>query len=232
MLQEKQFRRDIAQKASINEILRGAFEQAEDGTTLLNAGNRQIKRVNILATVVEKNDALEDRKEAVVDDGTGQIRLRFFDNEAVLDKLAVGDFVAIIGKPRHYSGETYIVPEVLKPVNNARWGEVRRLELQVNAKRAADNPAGNEKSAKAITEKNKVALQDISLDEMDAVSKGKIELYRIIKELDTGRGADISGVASKFAEKFSGGNAELLIREMTKAGDLFEVLPGRLKVLE
>jgi len=29
-----------------------------------------------------------------------------------------------------------------------------------------------------------------------------------------------------------GNNAELLIREMIKNGDLFEVLPGRLKVLE
>ncbi len=234
MLQEKQFRRDIAQKAGINEILRGAFEATEDGTTVLNTGNRQIKRVNILATVVAKNDSTETAgwKDAVVDDGTGQIRLRFFDNEAMLKKLTVGDFTAIIGRPRHYSGETYVAPEVLKPVNNAKWADVRRLELLMQAN--AQNNAGNEKivGKAAAAGKNVESLQDRQFDGQDYVSKGKIELYRIIKELDTGRGADISAVASKFTEKFGGGNAELLIKEMTKAGDLFEVLPGRLKVLE
>ncbi|MBI2141275.1 hypothetical protein HYU16_02520 [Candidatus Woesearchaeota archaeon] len=232
MLQEKQFKRDAAQKASINEILQGAFELAEDGTTVLNTGNRQIKRVNILATVVAKNESQEGEgwEDAVVDDGTGQIRLRFFDNEAMLKKLAVGDFTAIIGRPRHYGGETYIAPEVLKPANNVKWAEVRKLELLMQAK--AQSYAGNEKTVVKAAGKNREGMQDRDLDGIDYVSKGKIEIYRIIKELDTGRGADISAVAIKFTEKFSGGNAELLISEMTKAGDLFEVLPGRLKVLE
>ncbi len=233
MLQEKQFKREVAQKASINEILRGAFEQAENGTTVLNTGNRQIKRVNILATVVAKSDSPEGEgwKDAVVDDGTGQIRLRFFDNETVLTvlkKLAVGDFAAIIGRPRHYGGETYIVPEVLKPVNNAKWADARRLELLMQAN--AQNNAGNEKTVvkAAAAGKNMEDLQDRHLDGQDYVSKEKVEIYRIIKSLDSGRGADTAEVISKAGSR----DAERLIREMLKLGDLFEALPGRLKVLE
>lgn len=227
--QEKQFKRDVAQKGSISEILRGTFEATEDGSTALNTGNRQIKRVNILATAVAKNDSGEGRKDAVVDDGTGQIRLRFFDNETMLKNLEVGDFMAIIGRPRHYSGETYIVPEIMKNVNDVKWAEVRRLELQailINARSAAGSGEAAQKSAAKAEKVMEDELQ------MDAVSKGKVELYRIIKELDTGRGADISTVANTFTEKSGSGNAEQMIREMMKAGDLFEVLPGRLKVLE
>lgn len=220
--QERQFKRDVAQKASVSEILQGTFEAAEDGTTVLSTGRQQIKRTNILATVVAKNDTVEGRKDAVVDDGTGQIRLRFFDNEAMLKKLEVGDFTTIIGRPRQYGGETYIVPEIMKNVNDVKWAEVRKLEIQA-IRINAQSTAGSEESAEETVEEE---LQ------MDAVSKGKVELYRIIKELDTGRGADISAVANRFTEKSGSGNAEQMIREMLKAGDLFEVLPGRLKVLE
>ncbi len=232
MLQEKQFKRDVAQKISVIKILSGNFEQAEDGATALNANDGLVKRVNLLATIVTKNDAgegMEGQKDAVVDDGTGQIRLRFFDNETMLKRLGVGDFVAIIGRPRRYGVETYIVSEILKTVNDVKWAEVRRLELQINAQKGA----GNEKLVENRVEKNEKDDRNLLLGGWsDTISKAKIELYSLIKELDAGRGADISSVVNKFNNKFNDGNAELLIREMIKSGDLFEVLPGRLKVLE
>ncbi|MBI2175927.1 hypothetical protein HYU40_01070 [Candidatus Woesearchaeota archaeon] len=215
MLQEKQYRREVAKKASIAGILSGEFLESEDGTTALNANGVQIKRVNILATIVNKTEIGEAYKSMVADDGTGQIKLQVFDDaQQLFGKAEVGDFALIIGKPRAYGSERYIAPELIKVLKDTKWAEARKLELKTQQ---AQTAAANENA----TKDKKTQLPD------DMVSKGKVEVYQAVKELDKGRGADMTEVAAK-----CGNNAEALIKEMTKAGDLFEVSPGRLKVLE
>ena len=218
MLQEKQFKREAAQKFSAGEILKGEFTETGDGALAMSIAGRPVRRVNMLATVVDKDSSeSQSYKSLVVDDGTAQIRLRLFDTDAPLfEKLEVGDFAIIIGKPRRYGNEVYITPEILKHLNNVKWAEVRRLELAaLREQKAALNSNGSEVAA-------------VEEELADAVGKDKQQVYRIVKELDTGRGADLSEVAIKCGV----GNAELIIRDMLKNGDLFEVLPGRLKVLE
>lgn len=216
MLQEKQYRREIAQKASIAGILSGDFVEAEDGTTALNINGLQIKRANILATIVDKTEAGEAYKSMVADDGTGQIKLRFFDDaQQLFGKMEVGDFALIIGKPRHYGSERYIAPELIKALKDVRWAEVRKLELKAQQTQVRE--------AKESVTKDKTS----QLPNNDVVSKAKVEVYQAVKELDKGGGADVTDVVVK-----CGSNAEALIKEMTKAGDLFEVSPGKLKALE
>lgn len=217
MLQEKQYRREVAQKTSVAEILKGGFMETEDGAATLSVNGRQIKRANILATIVDKADTGGAYKSMVADDGTGQIRLRLFDSESNLfERPAVGDFVMIIGKPRHYGGERYIAPELIKPLHDVKWAEVRKLELRL---------AMNKQPTTAAAIKDK--KNENEMDE-NAASRDKVEVYKIVKELDTGRGADATEVAMKCGSS----NADALIKEMIKAGDLFEVSPGKLKVLE
>ena len=216
MLQEKQFKREAAKKFSAGEILKGEFIETREGAIAMSIAGMPVRRVNMLAVVVDK-DSSQSYKSLVVDDGTAQIRLRLFDTDAPLfEKLEVGDFAIIIGKPRLYGSEVYITPEILKPLNNMKWAEARKLELVLQRGRTVASKANNGEAAAAEEELT------------DAVGKDKLQVYKIVKELDTGRGADLSEVAIK-----SGlGNAELVIRDMLKNGDLFEVLPGRLKVLE
>ena len=217
MLQENQYRREVAQKFSAGEVLKGEFAETGDGALAMSIGGRPVRRVNMLAVVVDKDSAeSQSYKSLVVDDGTAQIRIRFFDTDAPLfEKLEVGDFAIIVGKPRRYGSEVYITPEILKPLNNVKWAEVRKLELALRQGQTAPSKIAGEVAA---------VEEELS----DAVGKDKLQVYKIVKELDAGRGADLSEVALK-----SGlGNAESVIREMLKNGDLFEVLPGRLKVLE
>ncbi len=214
MLQEKQYRREVAQKASVAEILNNA--EAEGGTASLNANGRQIKRANVLATIVDKTDTDGAYKSMVADDGTGQIRLRLFDDAAGLfGKTEIGDFALIIGKPRHYGDETYIAPELIRALKEIKWADVRKLELRIPRTQQKIGLAEN------LKENEKPLPND------DGVSKDKVKVYQAIKELDTGRGADVTEVVLK-----CGSNTETLVKEMIRSGDLFEVSPGRLKVLE
>lgn len=216
MLQEKQYRREVAQKASIAGILSGDFVEAEDSTTALNVNGLQIKRANILATIVDKAESGGAYKSMAADDGTGQIKLRLFDDaQQLFGKAEVGDFALIIGKPRAYGSERYIAPELIKALKDVRWAEVRKLELKTQQARAAEANENRTNDEKPQPPNN------------DVISRDKVEVYRAVKELDEGRGADVTEVIVK-----CGSNAEALIKEMTKAGDLFEVSSGRLKVLE
>ncbi len=222
MPQEKQFRREAARKTSIGEILKGEFVETEEGAATLSIAGQATRRLNLLATVVDKDNAeSQSYKSLVVDDGTAQIRLRFFDAEAALfEKLEIGEFAVIIGKPRRYGSEVYITPEISKPLKNVKWAEVRKLELKMLQ-------PSEQTTAKAAVAGN-LNGELVGEDPIDTVGKEKMALYRIVKELDSGRGVDSNEVMAK-----SGlGNAESLIKEMLRNGDLFEVLPGRLKILE
>lgn len=229
MLQERKIRRDAAQRISVAGILNGNFQENEYGASTLNVNGNPIRRINLLATVVAKNDR-EGQKNLVIDDGTGQIRLRFFENDWQFGKSEIGDFVLIIGRLRRFGAESYIVPEILKPVKDVKWADARRLELVVK-----DSTVQGETAAAAAADatvgavaKEENLVKSEGNSGPDIVSKEKVEIYRIIKSLDSDRGADMVEVISKAG----GHDAERLIREMLKAGDLFEALPGRLKVLE
>ncbi len=216
MLLEKQYRREVARKTSVAGILEGGFVETGEGSAALNINGWQIKRANILATIVDKTESGEAYKSMVADDGTGQIKLRLFDDaQQLFGNAEVGDFALIIGKPRTYGSEAYIAPELIKALKDVKWAEVRKLELRTQqawAIKAGENKTSDDKPQPPNT---------------DVVSRDKVEVYRAVKELDKGRGADVAEVAAK-----CGSNAEVLIKEMTKSGDLFEASPGRLKVLE
>lgn len=207
MLQEKKFQREAAKKASISEIQAGAFTGGpEEGA----AG-----RVNILATIVDKDSDETTYKSMVADDGTGQIQLKIFDDGSKLfEKHEIGNLVVIVGKIRAYGGQIYIAPEIIRKTSNTLWAEVRRIELLMNAAPAAKkNPVMEEKKRE---------------NEPDAVNMDKLQIYKLTMELDAGRGADITEVIARAGKS----NAEATIKEMQKAGDLFEVTPGKIKVLE
>ena len=215
MPQEK-FKREAARKSSISEILSGSFVESVEGQALSINGT-PIKKVNILATVVDKSQEQSGAyRSMVIDDGTGQIQLRFFDSEGGdgFEKQEIGNLSLTIGKPRNYGNQTYITPEIIRKISDVKWAEVRRLELK----------AMNRPGSKPIAEKN----ADAGYPEKDIASKEKMQIYAMIKQLDKGNGADLSEVTTSSKSP----NAEATIREMLKSGDLFEFLPGKLKVLE
>lgn len=216
MQEEKnRFKREAAKKTSVGQVLASSFVENGDG---MAAGINGIAtmRVNILATIVGKGMSEGPYRSMLADDGTGQIQLRFFGSEGLegelFEKQGVGSLALVIGKLRQYGEQVYISPEIIRPINNAKWVEVRRLELEAQAGKSSN-----------MAEQRPVAVPD-----RDVVGKDKMEIYSLIKQLDSGRGADIGEVAAKSTSA----NAGAIIREMVKSGDLFEFLPGKLKVLD
>lgn len=142
--------RQTAKKVRVREIMNGSFvkkEGLEPSFVKIESGE-EISRARILGTVVSKFVAEDGNYASVtIDDGTDTIRLKVFKTTKPLDALESGDMVDVVGKVREYEGETYIIPEVARKIENPNFELLRRLELIYKYKGI--------KKAKDLVEKNK-----------------------------------------------------------------------------
>ena len=113
----------------------------------------------------------------------------------------------VVGRIREYNNEKYVIPEIIKKLDNMDWISLRNIELEkLNLPQAA-------------------AIAEAKTEE---IAKNPAEdIYGLIRALDKGDGAPIEDVIGK-----SSGNAESIVNRLLESGDVFEVKPGRLKVLE
>mgnify|MGYP001559486817 FL=1 len=205
-LEQKTFqKRQVAYKLKISDIVNGNLTK-EELSGDIKLSNFNVTRVNIIAALIYKSEEL-NYASAVIDDGTGRIQLRSFENNAYFSRIDVGDAVLIIGKIREFNSEKYIVPEILKRINDVKWADVRKLELR--------NSSISDNKTKGM-DKNPVVAAKI--DE---------EIYSLIKKLDNGDGASFDDII-----KSRGIDAEKILNRLLENGDIFEIKPGKLKVLE
>ena len=96
----------------------------------IRVNGKEISRVNIIATVVNKyisDDA--NYVTIIVDDGSSQIRVKSWREDTLLLKeINVGDTILLIARIKNYQNEVYLLPEIVKKVN-PNWELVRKLEL-------------------------------------------------------------------------------------------------------
>ena len=185
----------VAHKVRIADILKGKYVKMKDWNPNYIETNdgKKVSRVNIMGTIISK-----DSDSLVLDDGSGTISVRSFENQDPFKEIDVGDVAIIVGRPRKFGEEIYILLEIIKKINDKKWIKVRNLEL----------------GERKIKEKN---IEDTE----------HLDIYDIIKNLDNGNGADIEQVIS-----ISGKDAERTIELLLKEGEIFEIKPGKLKVLE
>lgn len=219
MEQKQQFKRDVAVKLRVSDLISGQYIKEEGlrpNYVLLKDG-RKVSRVNILGTVVSiSNDT--GYNSLYIDDGTSKLSVRSFERNLLLDARQVGDVIFLIGKPREYGREIYVLPEIIKSVVDLRWAELRALELKKYV------PVVEQGATKAeITSMPAVPAEEYVED--DGSSQ---KLLAHIRNLDKGSGADYEEAISKSGIE----NAEKTLLNLLKNGEVFEVSPGKLKVLE
>ena len=105
MEQETQQKRQVAYKVCVKDLLEGPYSKEEGWKpNFVSINGKQVARANVGGVVVAIS--LKDNPKSVtVDDGTGEIGVRVFEEGTGIDKLKVGDCVFIIGRPREYGTE-------------------------------------------------------------------------------------------------------------------------------
>jgi len=212
MLEEKQ-KRQIAYKVRIKELINGKYikEEGWQPNYIITEDGRRINRINLIATVVAKPVEHDINYQTIIlDDGTGRISVRNFEQNKMFDQIGIGDVILLIGRPREYGNEKYILPETIKKIQNKAWIKVRELELKNN------RPIKKQKIIEKTAEEE--IVEDLEESAAD-------KIIRIIKELDQGDGVDFEEILKQIDD-------EETIKELLKKGELFEIRLGRLKVLE
>ena len=121
-----------AYKVWISDLVNSNYVQTsgEFESNYIDLNSKQITRVNIIATVVNKIES-EDKNyiSLVLDDGTEQIRIKTWrEDTKLLNKINVSDIILVIGKIKRYNDEVYILPEIVKNVT-LNWELARKFEL-------------------------------------------------------------------------------------------------------
>ncbi len=205
MEQQLQLPRQIAYIVQIKDILNGTFVK-DDGWNphYVIMGGKHVSRVNIIGVVIGMNE--EQNVQTIrIDDGTGKIKVMNFEKRV---NIAIGDVVLLVGRVREYGNERYIASEIIKNNIDSKWSAVWKRFLL--------------KSGENIPMTEKEDIQENIVDER---SKSWVEQILIkIRELDDGDGVPREEVIRYFDEK--------AISNLLLQGEIFEIKPGRLKVID
>ncbi|MEK6823401.1 MAG: OB-fold nucleic acid binding domain-containing protein [Nanoarchaeota archaeon] len=207
---EQQFKRNIAYKLRIGDILMGKPIINQEKFQFLELGNKKIVRVNVIGNIVDRYQSEGEKKYLflTLDDGSGQIHLKVFgDDMEKFKEIRHGETVLVIGIIRNWNNETYISPEIIKE-QNPKYLLIRKLELE---KQRLESSEGEPLAKEQIK-----ALKDRILDMVKNSEKdGGLETDRIITEI-----RDVS--------------PEIINQEMQRLleeGMIFEPRPGKVRYL-
>jgi RPA family protein len=203
--------RQIAHKIKVKTILDEKFvKQGGMLPSYVLHGGKKISRLNIIGAIVSK-DANELFESIMVDDGSGSISVRSFEKKGIFQDFVLGDIVMIIGKIREYGGERYIIDEIVKKIDDRKLVDLRKLELKLSELHYV--PEKVQEPEEAAEEEIETPLKKV---------------FDVIRKLDSGEGADFYEVLKSSGIE----NGEKVIEELLKMGHIFELKPGKLKVLE
>ena len=202
---ESKFKRNIAYKIRIEDILNGKPVIENERFSFLESGNKKIIRVNLIGSVVDKYEVDGERKYIflTLDDGSGQVKLKAFgDDTEKLKNINHGQTIIIIGTLRYFNDEIYIFPEAVKE-QDPRYLIVRKLELE---KISSERP---------VPEK---------------IYEIKDKIIELIKNSENEGGIDTDMLITKLKEN----SPEMIkeeIQKLLEGGIIFEPHPGKLRWL-
>jgi len=234
--------RQVAIICCVKDILEGEYKREEGWLPnyVLTKSNYKVSRANMIGVVVEVNlfePGKNSYSEIILDDSTGRISAKLFEEFDKLKGIEIGNVVLVIGRPREFGNEKYLLLEIIKKVENKHWVDVRKLELnganiqpaQIHVDKsnkyaemheAIENPIVKEESSEEVG-------KDIEITESLMTSIGKY-----IRQNDKDNGVAVEKIISNFDSNNSLEKVEEKIQEMLKQGILFEVRPGIIKFLE
>ncbi len=243
---EESQKRQVAVKLRIGDILGGQYvvEEGWNPNYVLTKDGRKASRVNLLGIVISNPTVEINYRSVMLDDGSGNISVRSFDEADLFQGISLGDAVFVIGRLRQYSNEIYIMPEIVKKVENKIWIDVRKKELEklsksevgvmMDATNTPDTktPAAGEAQPFQSAAEEEIVEGNIAEEQAEEPQQKEQspqqKIYSLIKELDKGEGA----LFEEILEKSGLADAEKTISQLLMEGEIFELEKGKLKVLE
>ena len=171
---------------------------------------RKVRRVRILGKV--ENINVGEILSFYVDG----VNVKYFEDKPVYIKE--GDIVDVIGRPRTFNGDKYLMAEIIK-VRDEKWIKLRDLEIKKTRKYLLENAelADDE-------DKEEEFEEDIEIENLDSeVIKEKI--LSLIEKFGEITFEELSGMV-----KLSEEDLEKYLSELIESGEILEPIPGVYKI--
>ncbi len=222
-------KRQTAYKCSVRTILEGNYVQKPGWEpNYVEINGLQISRANIMGVIVDK-----EGNSFTLDDGTSRIPIMFFSEEKRFKDIEIGDVVLFIGRPREYNQKRFLVPEIIRKIEDKRWIDYRKAELNLNEKYSPQQ--AKKEIEKEIKEQKKETQKEESLPRTSRQNESPIFednyasiILSTIKKLDKGDGANINDIIKESGLE----KAEKYIISLINEGEIFEIRKGKIKILE
>jgi len=172
----------------------------------LEVDGRNIRRVNIIGLLVYNGDGF-----IVIDDGSGSVYVNTANAEKV-DLPSLGEPVLVIGTPRRHENYNYISAEIVSKTRK-EWLETRK------------------RKGEAVIRQETGTREEIPLEVVESFNKEK-KIRELIKEMDTDQGIDVHELLMRAKQLgIDEQEAERIIDELLKKGEIYELRPGRIRPL-
>jgi RPA family protein len=204
-------KRKTAKKILVKDILTATYIKRpgwEPSGILTKYG--EISRVDIMGIIVSVTEE-DNNSSFLIDDGSGNISVRFFEKPADFSKYKIGELIEVIGRPREWDSSKYIVPEIIKKTEDKNWYKVHQLEILLQKKTEA------------------IPLPVEPVDDAQDMETGPYQkILNVIAILDKGNGADVQEIVNNVKID----KCEEIISSLIEEGEVFEISPGKVKLLE
>lgn len=226
MMEEKQtFSRETAKICPLNDLIKGEYVIQEGWQpNYVLVGLRKISRINILGVVVEKTS----KNQFFVDDGTASIQVIDFNQSKNTELLQVGDPVIIIGRPRKTEDELFIASEIVSSdqlKKQPQWLSLRKRTLSSLPKtEIVKEEIKKEEIKKEDEVKNKPKTQTTKFLSEQLTGDDVVDF---IKKKDSGEGVLIDELIQYFGQ-----DADEVVLTLLSMGEVYEIKPGKIKILE
>lgn len=203
-MEQTQFKRNVAYKMRIGEILAGKIILEGERFKFLESAGNHVVRVNLIANVIDKYVQDGEKKYGTVtlDDASGQIKIKTFgDDIEKFSNLNQGDTIMVIGLLRTWNNETYITPEIIKKKEPA-YLLVRKLEVENNTPKLPDK---------------------------EQLTELKDKIMQQVREAEKDGGASIDQIILNLKESPDIINQE--IKKLLEDGVVYEPRPGKIRYL-
>ncbi len=119
--------RMTAVRASVADIIRGTYNE-EDGHHVVSPQGVELRRVVLVGFIVRQYVGQGSFASITIDDGTETIRAKAWGETQSLEQVETNTLAMIVGKVREYEGEVYIVPEIVRTLDDANYMTLHQLE--------------------------------------------------------------------------------------------------------
>ncbi|MHA2602371.1 MAG: hypothetical protein AM324_009610 [Candidatus Thorarchaeota archaeon SMTZ1-83] len=225
--------RMTAVRASVLDIVNGIYSE-ENGPHVVSPYGVELRRVALVGLIVDQYSG-QGFASITIDDGTETIRAKAWGGEASsLEKVQTNILALVIGKIREYEGELYVVPEIVRELDDPNYMTVHNMEryLAVLTRSGVTTELTSELEdfieETAPTQKDEVSKKQ-PIEKKAKPITGKIykQIMQYIEQNSKEDGVPIASIVDFFEEKgHDRTDIQLKVLDLQGQGNLVEVKVG------